>query len=105
MEKNTNSPFLVDIIDTTGEPNVLAEVNWGKLSENKESINHPAHYGGADNPYEAIKIIDAYNWGHEFSLGNAIKYILRAGKKEKDPVKDLEKALWYINHAIENLRK
>jgi hypothetical protein len=59
--------------------------------EVKETINHPAHYGGKDNPYEAIKVIEA--WGLGFCLGNAVKYILRAGKKG-DAVEDLKKALW-----------
>jgi hypothetical protein len=34
----------------------------------KEHVNHPTHYGGEDNPYEAIKVIDAWDLG--FSLGN-----------------------------------
>ena len=43
------------------------------------SVDHPPHYGGQSNPYEAIKIIEAHGLG--FHLGNAIKYILRAGRK------------------------
>lgn len=66
----------------------------------KEKIDHPDHYGGADNPYEAIKVIDA--WGLDFSLGNAVKYICRAGKKS-DLLEDLKKARWYLDHAIERL--
>ena len=37
----------------------------------KEAVNNPSHYGGADNPYEAIKVIDA--WDLNFNLGNTIK--------------------------------
>jgi hypothetical protein len=67
----------------------------------KESINHPDHYGG-DNIYEAIKVIEA--WDLDFSLGNTIKYISRAGKKEKaKEIEDLKKALWYLNRKINNL--
>jgi hypothetical protein len=62
-----------------------------------EHINHPTHYGGADNPYEAIKVIEAHNLG--FHLGNAIKYILRAGKKG-DAIEDLKKAQWYLEREI-----
>jgi hypothetical protein len=64
-----------------------------------ETINHPAHYGG-DTPYEAIKVIKA--WGLGFSLGNAVKYISRAGKKGgKDKrLEDLRKALWYLEDEI-----
>ena len=47
-----------------------------------EQVNHPQHYGGEDNPYEAIKVIDAWELG--FSLGNTVKYISRAGKKDSD---------------------
>ena len=72
--------------------------------EQKEMVNNPTHYGGADNTYEAIKVIDA--WGLGFCLGNTVKYISRAGKK--DPAKELEdlkKARWYLQHHIETLEK
>jgi len=66
------------------------------------AVDHPAHYGGADNPYEAIKVIDA--WGLGFALGNVVKYISRAGKKHAGVVEDLEKAAWYLQHEIERLK-
>lgn len=72
--------------------------------EQKEMVNNPIHYGGADNTYEAIKVIDAWDLG--FCLGNTVKYISRAGKK--DPAKELEdlkKAMWYLQHHIETLEK
>jgi hypothetical protein len=70
--------------------------------ENKEHVNHPEHYGGAGNLYEAIKVIDAWDLG--FCLGNTVKYISRAGKKDpKKELEDLKKALWYLNHHIEKL--
>ena len=70
--------------------------------ENKEHVNHPSHYGGENNEYEAIKVIDA--WGLGFSLGNAVKYISRAGKKDSNKeIEDLKKAMWYINHHVKNL--
>lgn len=62
-----------------------------------EQVDHPDHYGGADNPYEAIKIIEALGLG--FSDGNVIKYIVRW--REKGGVDDLKKALWYLNHFVE----
>jgi hypothetical protein len=62
-----------------------------------EAVNHPSHYGGADNPYEAIKVIDA--WGLGFCLGNTIKYLARAGKKDPT-IQDLKKARWYLDHEI-----
>lgn len=66
-----------------------------------DNVNHPAHYGGADNPYEAIKVIDA--WGLGFDLGNAVKYIARAGKKTPSELEDLRKAQWYLGHRIQQL--
>lgn len=67
-----------------------------------ERVNHPAHYGSADDPYEVIKVIRAWNMG--FSLGNAIKYIARAGKKDPDKtIEDLRKARWYLDEEIAHL--
>jgi len=67
-----------------------------------EQVNHPQHYGGENNEYEAIKVIDAWELG--FSLGNTVKYISRAGKKNKEKeLEDLKKALWYLQHHISNL--
>ena len=64
-----------------------------------DTINHPSHYGG-DNPYEAIKVIQA--WGLGFCLGNTVKYISRAGKKNHETeIEDLQKALWYLQHEID----
>jgi cytochrome c biogenesis protein ResB len=69
----------------------------------KETVNHPLHYGG-DTVYEAIKVIEAWELG--FCLGNAVKYIARAGKKdERTAVEDLKKAAWYLNREIERLSK
>lgn len=65
-----------------------------------ETVNHPNHYQG--NGMEVINVIDAFNLN--FNLGNAIKYILRAGHKG-DRNEDLRKALWYINHEIEVLEQ
>jgi hypothetical protein len=62
------------------------------------AYHHPDHYGG-DTTYEAIKVIMA--WGLGFNLGNTVKYISRAGKK--DPAKlleDLKKARWYLDYEI-----
>lgn len=67
------------------------------MENNKEQVDHPQHYGGKDNPLEAIKIIRAYKLG--FSLGNSIKYILRAGKKD-NIIQDLKKAKWYLEEEI-----
>ncbi len=69
-----------------------------------KQVDHPDHYGGADNAYETIKVIEA--WGLDFHLGNAVKYISRAGKKEvADPITDLRKAIWYIQRRIDQIER
>ena len=60
-----------------------------------ETVNHPDHYQG--NSIEVIDIIEDFDIG--FHLGNALKYILRAGKKG-DREEDLKKAIWYIEREI-----
>lgn len=62
-----------------------------------ERVNHPLHYGGANNPYEAIKVIEAWELG--FCLGNTLKYIARADKKGSR-IDDLKKARWYLDREI-----
>lgn len=61
-----------------------------------DPVNHPAHYGG-DTTYEAVKVIEA--WELDFHLGNAVKYIARAGHKG-DALEDLQKAAWYLNRKV-----
>ena len=73
------------------------------MQQSKEMVNHPNHYGGVDNPYEAIKVIEA--WDLYFHLGNTVKYISRAGKKHQDKeLEDLLKAKWYLDRKIQNLQ-
>jgi hypothetical protein len=68
-----------------------------------DNVNHPSHYGGESNTYEAIKVIEA--WELDFHLGNTVKYIARAGKKSlADEIEDLEKAKWYLERRIERAR-
>ena len=67
-----------------------------------DNVNHPAHY--TDGNIEVIDFIEDKNL--PYHLGNAVKYISRAG--EKDPEKtaeDLRKAVWYLDRYIEKLKK
>jgi hypothetical protein len=69
-----------------------------------DNVDHPYHYGGNGNPYETINVIEAWDLG--FCLGNAVKYISRAGKKNPDTeIEDLKKAIWYINRRIQELNE
>lgn len=60
-------------------------------------INHPPHYNAGG--LEVIDIIEAYGLGYH--LGNAVKYILRAGRKTADPRQDLAKSIWYLYRAAD----
>ena len=72
----------------------------------ESNVNHPSYYGGKDNPYETIKVIEAWGLDDNFDLGNTIKYISRAGKKDKACLlQDLMKAQFYLNHEVEKLHK
>lgn len=62
-----------------------------------DAVNHPSHY--TDGRIEVIDYIEDKKLG--FHLGNAVKYISRAGKKDPSKeIEDLEKAVWYINRYI-----
>lgn len=66
-----------------------------------DKANHPQHYGGADNSYEVIKVIHAWSLHTSFAIGNAVKYLARAGKKGgEDYLDDLKKARWYLDWEI-----
>lgn len=79
------------------------EVHADLVAEN-EAVKHPAHYGGADDPYEAIKVIEA--WGLNFNLGSVLKYVRRAGKKDASKeLEDLRKARFYIDHEISRVEQ
>lgn len=67
-----------------------------------DPVNNPSHY--TDGKIEVIDFIDDKELG--FSLGNCVKYIARAGKKDPNKhIEDLEKARWYLDHEIEKLKK
>ena len=60
-------------------------------------VNHPSHY--TDGGIETIDFIEAKRL--PYHLGNAVKYISRAGKKDKTKtVEDLKKAIWYLERYI-----
>ena len=66
----------------------------------KEQINHPDYYQGK---IEVIDFIEAHDLN--FNLGNVVKYIVRAGKKQgEDAVTALDKAQWYLCREIERSR-
>ena len=64
-----------------------------------DMVNHPPHYQ-TEIGLEAIEVIEAFFPGN-YHLGNAFKYLARAGIKTSDPVEDLEKAIWYIQRFLD----
>ena len=64
-----------------------------------DPVNHPDHYKSSKSGIECIQITEHMN----FCLGNAVKYIWRAGLKSASPVEDLKKAVWYLNREIARL--
>ena len=70
------------------------------MAEEKEMVNHPQHYNFGK--LEAIEVIE--DWKLGFNLGNAVKYISRAGHKD-DIIQDLKKSLWYLQREIDRLEK
>lgn len=67
-----------------------------------DAVNHPSHY--TDGKIEVIEYIEDKKLGYH--LGNAVKYISRAGKKDPSKeIEDLNKAVWYINRKIKLIEK
>lgn len=64
-----------------------------------DPVNHPSHYVGG-RTFEPIDVIE--DWELGFCLGNTIKYISRAGRKDAT-IQDLRKALWYLSREINRL--
>lgn len=68
----------------------------------KDNVDHPSHY--TDGKIEVIDFIEDKKLNYH--RGNAIKYISRAGKKDKKKeIEDLQKAVWYLNREIERLKQ
>jgi hypothetical protein len=99
-----NSEFVNNVFTKVGlkKPSKIVEAAQITKAELKallpkpDPVNHPPHYkaGGI----ETIDFIEAKDLNYR--LGNVIKYVSRAGKKDSDPVQDLEKAAWYLNREI-----
>lgn len=82
--------------------------NSNKENISIDNVNHPQHYTSHPSGVECIDITRHYC----FSIGNAIKYLWRAGLKKdasltdnQKEIEDLKKAIWYINDRIKELEK
>lgn len=82
------------------EKNIILPVyDKTKKSSDFDAVSRPSHYMEG-RKYEPRKVIA--DWGLNFNLGNAVKYISRAGRKG-DKIEDLQKAIQYIEFEIEEL--
>ena len=72
-------------------------INQERLNINR--VNHPSHY---NKGIETIDYIES--WNMDFNIGNAIKYVTRAGHKD-NKLEDLEKAKWYLEREINKTKK
>lgn len=89
------------VTSTFGSPKDLSD-RVVKLSPGPR----PIYYGGESNTYEVFKVLEAWGLDRDFYLGNVIKYVVRAGKKNPGKYKeDLEKAIVYLQKRIESLDK
>ncbi len=94
-------PFCQDLL-----PNDPKEVHGcdpvgltqGVPRQEDEAVDHPVHYGGAEDPFEHIKVAEAKGWGYH--IGNCTKYLWRAGIKTPGLLQDLKKAKWYLDRYI-----
>ncbi len=66
-----------------------------------DPVNHPKHYTSHPSGVECVEIAEHYN----FNVGNALKYLWRAGLKTTDSIEDLKKGRWYIDREIQRLEK
>ena len=94
--------------DVERDPDSLVPPADEVFPASEDNVNHPSHYTSHPSGIECIQITAH----HDFCIGNAIKYLWRAGLKQ-DPdkteldkeVEDLRKAIWYINYKIDLLIK
>ena len=98
---NIGRQALMQGCDIYGEVDDTECHNTGGVETNDiiEEVDHPEHYNSGET--EVIDIIEDWNLG--FHDGNALKYIARHKHKE-NPEKDIEKAIWYLERHLENLR-
>jgi hypothetical protein len=98
--KTATTPWIVDNTE------YFASFNENVSITEDDNVNHPSHYTQHPSGIECIEITRHYC----FSIGNAIKYLWRAGLKKdaslsdkQKEIEDLNKAIWYIKDRIKQL--
>ena len=101
--RTNDGEYAIDLLNSsvTTLPPPADSIFHVKNLEKDDPVNHPKHYTSDPSGVECIQITRHRN----FNIGNAIKYLWRAGLKESNSdVQDLEKAIWYINDEIKRLK-
>lgn len=93
--KQTTVPVEAGPVDTPREAKPEPALFAPYIEAAKDMVNKPPHY--TDGGMEVIDFIEAKRL--DYHLGNVVKYITRAGKKD-DELQDLKKARWYLDRAI-----
>lgn len=103
IEKNDNMNTKIEEGNKVNESDLKDTETSKEVKDDKnDPVNHPSHY--TDTKIEVMDYIE--DKGFNFALGNAVKYISRAGRKDKNKtIEDLEKSRWYLNREIERLKK
>lgn len=107
-------PFIIDDLwrecpEYKEKRNEVSKAEIDFMKDVYQAANHPSHYGGENNTYEARKVIK--EWGLNFNTGNVAKYLSRAGKKDlkgdvlKSTIEDLVKARQYLDFEIDELNE
>lgn len=96
---DTAECMLSDLISIT---NALGEEEKTDNSDSTDPVNHPSHY-----TWSSIEPIDAIEaWQLPYHLGNVVKYVSRAGHKDKSKtLEDLKKANWYLSRYVTMLEQ
>lgn len=74
-------------------------IETGRVAASTDPVNHPQHYTSHPSGVECITVVRHMG----FNVGNAIKYLWRAGLKTPSAIEDLKKARWYIEDEITRL--
>ena len=100
-ERQTFEDGLSKAVDAGLRDFNIGDIRAQKAAQEIDEVNHPPHYTNHPSGVECITITEHMN----FNLGNAFKYIWRAGLKSPDAIKDLEKAEFYVKREIKRLKE
>ena len=111
VNASRNSQKVVEMPEIVGDKEYFIptfELAYNNNAPKEDLVNHPKHYSWLKDKC-GIEVIDITRW-LDFDLGNAVKYLLRAGKKTESnmsdnekTIQDLKKAIWYIQDKIKQL--